>query len=35
VIGPRQTDYARMTSGLPDRIGQIPHELAPEPKSKT
>jgi circadian clock protein KaiC len=35
VIGPRQTDYARMTSGLPDRIGQIPHELAPEPKTKT
>jgi circadian clock protein KaiC len=35
VIGPRQTEYVRLTTGLPDRIGQIPHELAPEPKSKT
>ncbi len=35
VIGPRQTEYARLTTGLPDRIGQLPHELAPEPKSGT
>ncbi|MEO7725679.1 MAG: ATPase domain-containing protein [Burkholderiales bacterium] len=33
VIGPRQTDYARLTSGLPARIGQVPPELAPEPKA--
>ncbi len=34
VIGPRQTDYARLTSGLPDRIGQVPPEMPPEPKAK-
>jgi circadian clock protein KaiC len=33
VIGPRQTDYARLTSGLPDRIGQVPPEMPPEPKA--
>lgn len=33
VIGPRQTDYARLTSGQPERIGQIKEE-APEPKAK-
>ncbi len=33
VIGPRQTDYARLTSGLPDRIGQVPPEKSPEPKA--
>lgn len=32
VIGPRQTDYARLTTGLPERIGQI-REEAPEPKA--
>ncbi|MDB6175666.1 MAG: protein kinase [Chthoniobacteraceae bacterium] len=32
VIGPRQTDYARLTSGLPERIGQE-MEKAPEPKA--
>ncbi|MDR3459992.1 MAG: ATPase domain-containing protein [Verrucomicrobiae bacterium] len=32
VIGPRQTDYARLTTGLPERIGQI-KEAAPEPKA--
>jgi circadian clock protein KaiC len=31
VISPRQTDYARMTSGLPERVGQV-QEAAPEPK---
>jgi circadian clock protein KaiC len=31
VISPRQTDYARLTSGLPERLGQI-KEAAPEPK---
>ena len=34
VIGPRQTDYVRLTTGLPERIGQLPHELAPEPKAQ-
>jgi circadian clock protein KaiC len=32
VIGPRQTDYARLTTGLPERTGQI-KESAPEPKA--
>ncbi len=31
VIGPRQTDYTKLTSGLPERGGQI-KEPAPEPK---
>ncbi len=35
VIGPWQTEYTRLTTGLPERIGQLPHELAPEPKAKT
>jgi len=34
LIGPRQTDYSRLTSGLPTRIGQVPSELAPEPKAR-
>jgi len=34
VIGPRLTEYTQLTSGLPQRIGQLPHELAPEPKAK-
>ncbi len=33
VIGPRQTDYARLTTGLPERIGVLPHEMPPEPKA--
>lgn len=33
VIGPRQTDYTRLTTGLPERIGQL-QEKAPEPKAK-
>lgn len=33
VIGPRQTNYARLTSGLPERIGQVPPEMPPEPKA--
>jgi len=33
VIGPRQTEYLRLSTGLPERIGQAPHELAPEPKA--
>ena len=33
VLGPRQTDYARLTSGLPAQTGQ-PQEMAPEPKAK-
>jgi circadian clock protein KaiC len=32
VIGPRQTDYARLTTGMPVRIGQR-EEVAPEPKA--
>ena len=32
VIGPRQTEYARLTSGLPERIGRQ-EERAPEPKA--
>ncbi len=34
IIGPRQTEYTQLTSGLPRRIGQMSHELAPEPKAK-
>jgi circadian clock protein KaiC len=33
VIGPRQTDYARLTTGAPELISQ-PQEPAPEPKAK-
>jgi circadian clock protein KaiC len=34
VIHPRQTEYTRLTTGLPERIGQLPPELAPEAKAK-
>jgi circadian clock protein KaiC len=34
IIHPRQTDYAALTTGIPQRIGQR-EESAPEPKSKT
>jgi circadian clock protein KaiC len=34
IISPRQTEYARLTSGLPERIGQLPYEKAPEAKAK-
>ncbi|MBA4150649.1 MAG: AAA family ATPase [Verrucomicrobia bacterium] len=34
VIGPRQTDYVKLTSGLPERVGQVPPELPPEPKAR-
>ncbi len=34
VIGPRQTDYVKLTTGLPERIGQSPPELSPEPKAR-
>ncbi|HMJ89758.1 MAG TPA: ATPase domain-containing protein [Candidatus Acidoferrum sp.] len=34
LIGPRQTEYTGLTSGLPRRIGQMPHEEAPEPKAR-
>ena len=33
VIGPRQTDYAKLTTGAPEWISQ-PQEPAPEPKAK-
>ena len=32
IIGPRQTDYTGLTTGIPVRIGQR-HEVAPEPKA--
>lgn len=32
VIHPRQTEYARLTTGLPERVGQR-REAAPEPKA--
>jgi circadian clock protein KaiC len=34
VIHPRQTDYARLSTGLPERIGRR-EEAAPEPKATT
>ena len=33
IIAPRRTDYARLTSGLPERTGQS-EELPPEPKGR-
>lgn len=33
VISPRQTEYARLTTGLPERVGYL-QEPAPEPKTK-
>jgi circadian clock protein KaiC len=33
VIGPRHTDYVRLTSGLPERIGPV-KEAPPDPKAK-
>jgi circadian clock protein KaiC len=33
IIGPRQTDYTRLTTGIPARIGQK-EEAAPEPKEQ-
>ncbi len=32
VMGPRRTEYARLTTGLPERIGEI-KEATPEPKA--
>jgi hypothetical protein len=32
IILPRQTDYAALTTGIPQRIGQR-EESAPEPKA--
>jgi circadian clock protein KaiC len=34
VISPRQTDYIGLTTGIPQRVGQV-KESAPEPKAKT
>jgi len=31
IIAPRHTDYTRLTSGLPERVGER-HEVPPEPK---
>ena len=33
IVGPRHTEYARLTTGLPERIDQT-SEAAPEPKAK-
>jgi circadian clock protein KaiC len=33
VLGPRHTEYARLTTGIPERIGPV-EEAAPEPKAK-
>ncbi len=33
ILGPRQTEYTQLTTGLPKRAGRSPHEAAPEPKS--
>jgi circadian clock protein KaiC len=32
IIHPRRTDYTRLTTGLPERIGHL-EEVAPEPKA--
>jgi circadian clock protein KaiC len=32
IIGPRHTDYERLTTGLPERAGGSPTEVAPEPR---
>ena len=32
IIGPYRTDFARMTTGLPDRVGER-RDNAPEPKA--
>jgi circadian clock protein KaiC len=34
IVHPRQTDYAGLTTGIPQRIGQL-EEAAPEPKAAT
>lgn len=34
IIGPRRTEYAKLISGLPERVGNNLGELAPEPKAK-
>ncbi|MDB6126694.1 MAG: protein kinase, partial [Verrucomicrobia bacterium] len=34
VLHPRRTDYLRLTTGLPERVGSD-KEVAPEPKTKT
>jgi hypothetical protein len=33
IIGPRKTDYAALTTGIPVRIGHV-EESPPEPKAK-
>jgi circadian clock protein KaiC len=33
VVGPRETRYDKLTSGLPERTGHL-MEVAPEPKAK-
>jgi len=35
IISPRRTEYAKLISGLPERVGNNISETAPEPKSET
>jgi circadian clock protein KaiC len=35
ILAPRQTDYARLTTGLPDRVIGWSNEPAPEPRATT
>lgn len=34
VVSPVQSDYLRLTTGIPERVGQTPSEAPPEPKAK-
>lgn len=34
IIGPRHTEYMRLTTGLPERVGTWPNEPAPEPRAR-
>jgi circadian clock protein KaiC len=35
IIDPRGTDYLQLTTGIPQRIGQVPSETPPEPKARS
>ncbi len=35
IIEPRGTDYLQLTTGIPQRIGQVPSETPPEPKARS
>ncbi len=34
ILEPRHTDYGRLTTGIPQQIGQSPFETASEPKAR-